>query len=153
MPDAKPSSRLVDQFRATSVSCHLILSARLQEVGFFGDLVWSPTGLSAGRDGLMTHMRLDPAFIVVGNSRWLAFDRLNEEIRYYAAPLHAGTDVAKGAERDPARLAAIAAEANFHERGVLPTVDDAVSLTDAYLSGQPLADIRVKRIVRYASNA
>lgn len=147
MPDARPSSRLVDQFRAASGSCQLILSARLEEVGLFGDLLWAPTGLPPDED-LMTHATMDPAFIVVGNSRWIAFGRLNDEIRYYAGPLLANTDVTRGAERDPARLAAIAAEADYDELGVLPTVDDAVSLTDAYLSGQPLADIRVKRNVR-----
>jgi hypothetical protein len=142
MPDPNPGSRLVDQFRAASASCHQILAARLEVVGMFADLYWSAPG---GLD-LLAYCLAEPAFTIAGYSRWVAFQRLNEEIRYYAAALPAHTDVTKDAERDPARLAAIAAEADYSELGICPTVDDAVSFTEAYLSGLPLAQLKGKRV-------
>jgi hypothetical protein len=147
MPGSESGSRLVDQYRAASGACRLIVAATLEEVGMFADLIWSSVGL----DMLLKHPMVDPAFTVVGNSRWLVFHRINDEIRYYASPLSAYGDIAKDAKHDRARLAAITTEIDCSERGVVPTVDDAVSLTDAYLSGQPLADIKVKRRVRSRS--
>jgi hypothetical protein len=93
----------------------------------------------------------DPAFVVIGYSRWVAFWRIENEIRYYAAPLPAGAQAWYWNGEDPNRVAAVDAEIDESEIGILPTVEDVVLLTMEYLSGRRLAEIPVARSKPYQS--
>jgi hypothetical protein len=134
-------NRFVDDFRAHLEATGLPLPGELQECLMFGDLEWPPN--SIGGEDVLARIVREPAFTVSGHTRWLAFARICNEIRYYAAPLPTGATAWRAS--DPERRAAIDAEPDEYELGIVPSVADAVALALEYLGGPTLASISVPR--------
>jgi hypothetical protein len=109
----------------------------------FADLEWRPNG--DGPDDFIQRWERDPAFTVKGYTRWVAFARICGEIRVYAGPLPQGAWPWYWSGEDPERAAAVDAEPESSEMGVLMSVEDAVKLTFEYLGGTPLEEIGVSR--------
>lgn len=84
-----------------------------------------------------------------GYSRWVVFQRVVGEIRFYAAPLPEGAQAWWWSGEGPDRVAAVKAEPYESELDVLRSVADAVTLAVEYLGGKPLRDIAVARIRRW----
>jgi len=135
--------RLVDEFRAEVSVRGCRLPGELEECGCFGDLMWSPNG---GGFDLLRRMEEDPAFEVVGYSRWVAFARICNEVRFYAGPLPQGAWDWYWSGEYPERVAALDAEPDVNELGVLPSPTAAVTFAVEYLGGTPLKEIDVRRI-------
>ena len=136
------SVRLVDEFLAVADRLGLHIAGEISECGMFVDLQWKPHGFCL--EDISARTARDPAFTVTGWTRWLAFARICNHIRYYAAPLPIGA--ASWHESDAERRAAIEAEPNESELGILPSVANAVALTLEYLAGVPFALIKASRI-------
>jgi hypothetical protein len=133
-------SRLIDEFRKHSLAVAPHLHALCDECGCFGDLEWPPR--ETGNEALQLRISRDPAFMLIGYTRWLAFARICNELRYYAAPLK---DTPTSLASDAGRRASIEREAEFWELAVLPGVEEAVALAAAYLGGADLSSIQVPR--------
>ena len=121
----------------------LSVAGKIEEVDSFADLVWSPP--SGDPFNMMRFRTEDPAFVVIGYSRWVAFWRIENEIRYYAGPNPPGVEAWYWNGEDPNRVAAVDAEIDEYEIGVLPAVEDVLLLTMDYLSGRRLTEIPVAR--------
>jgi len=137
--------RLVDEFQAELQHRGITLPGSLSVGSFLAELLWKPNGGGSLRD-LVARCALEPAFVLDGHSRWLVFARIVGEIRFYAAPIPGGAHSWWWSGEDPARVAAIIAEPNAHEIGILETIADAVRFSAAYLGGTPLRDIPILRI-------
>ena len=133
-------SRLIDDFRKHSLAVAPHIHALCNECGCFGDLEWPPRETS--HEAFRLRIALDPAFELVGYTRWLAFARICNELRYYAAPLK---DTPTSIASDAGRRASIEREAEIYELAVLPGVEEAVALAAAYLGGADLSNIKVPR--------
>jgi hypothetical protein len=138
------SGLFIDEFRAELKSRELSLPGELEEAGGFCDLAWRPP--SGKRFDVGHYITEDPAIVVIGYSRWVAFWRIEGEIRYYAARNPPGAQPWYWSGENPARVAAVDAESDYYEIAILRSVQDAVLLTTEYLSGKSLADIEVTRI-------
>jgi hypothetical protein len=123
---SSPPDRITAQARTWS-------SRLARDPRIFGDLLWPPFG---DIDDLVWHNE-DPAFTLTGHSRWVARGRILDEIRFYAAPIPGDA---------PSRVAAVRAEPNRFELGILESVVDAVTFTVTYLDGVDLRDIDVVRV-------
>ena len=120
-------SALNDEFQQAFSHADIDIPGRIQVVGVFADLIWDAD--SPPIESLMA----DPAFCVVGRTRYVALQRVRDEIRYFAAPIQHPSDFTR--DVSPEDLKAILAEPDKHRMGVLPSLDDAVQLVLTYLSG------------------
>lgn len=139
--------RLVDEFRAEVLARGVEIPGEVEECwGGFADLNWDHDVDGPTIDELEEHWNSDPAVEIKGYSRWVVFERIRGEIRYYAAPLPFAAIYRNRTDVDPARVAAIDAEPEVAELAILPSVADAVTLASEYLGGRPLKEISVPRI-------
>jgi hypothetical protein len=136
------SGRLVDEFEVELARRSLAVPGELEICGVFGDLLWPPCG---NRDW-HSRVDVDPAFTLTGYSRWVALARIDNEIRFYAAPLPEGFGPWWWSGEDPARVAAVKAEPDVCELASFGTIGDAVSFAVAYLRGVSFERIDVVRI-------
>ena len=136
------NSRLVDEFRAVSSQLNVVVPGELSICQSFADFEWSPNECTTSEE-FFARIDREPAFTVKGSMRWLAFARIQGEIRYYAAPLFQG---GAGYWSDPERRTALDAERDYSELAVLANVVDAVHLSVAYLGGAALETIPVPRL-------
>jgi hypothetical protein len=141
MTDPLPTTRFIDVFRDRTAVLGLSLNATYKEVGTFGDLEWSPGG---GAEALFARAQRDPAFIVVGATRYLAFANVLDDLRYFAAPLLVGADEWRNSDAERRRL--IEAEPDRCELGIVVNVHAAATLAAEYLNGVPFEAIRVPRV-------
>jgi hypothetical protein len=97
-PPDPMSGKFIDEFRADVLARGPWLPGRLEQIHSIADLVWAPP---SGAEFKVGHYRAeDPAIIVVGYSRYVAFWRIEGEIRYYAARQTPGTDLLSGKNQD-----------------------------------------------------
>jgi hypothetical protein len=139
--------KLIDEFLDMVKARGLSVAGKIEEVGVFGDFVWPPR--SGDPFNMMRFATEDPAFVVIGYSRWVGFWRIENEIRYYAAPNVPGAQAWYWTGEDANRVAAVDAEIDESEIGMLPMVEDVLLLTMEYLSGSRLAEIPAPRSKPY----
>lgn len=125
-PEAQ-QRKLIDEFLDMTKARGLSVAGKIEEVGSFADLVWPPS--SGDPFNVMRFRTEDPAFVVIGYSRWVGFWRIENEIRYYAAPNVPGAQAWYRTGEDPNRVAAVDAEIDESEISILPTVEDVLLLT------------------------
>lgn len=137
--------RLMDEFERHFEARSRELPGALTNIGSFADLMWGLA--SAAR--FFEQMDTDPAFLVTGYTRYLAFARINAEIRYYAGPLvDSKMSFWYQESPDDARLAAVREELDVAEIGIVKSVEAAGALAEQYLAGSPLHAIAVERALR-----
>jgi hypothetical protein len=141
LPDPT-SGKFVDEFRAEVIARGFSLPGKLEKVGAC-HLSWRPP--SGAKFDFGHYVSEDPAIVVFGYSRCVAFWRIEGEIRYDAARIVPGAHPWYWSGEDPERVAAVDAESDYHEVGTLNSVEDAVVLTIKYLTGTPLIDISAAR--------
>ena len=78
--------KLIDEFLDMVKARGLSVAGKIDEVGSFADLVWPPP--SGDPFNIMRFRTEDPAFVVIGYSRWVAFWRIENEIRTAVATSH-----------------------------------------------------------------
>ena len=133
-------AQLLDEFIAEAKSRGIDLPSCVA-CGTFGDLLFGVDDASY----VLWVSAHDPAFVLTGYSRQMAFGRILGEIRFYAGPITAGAPKWWWTGEDPDRVAAVEAEDDRHEIGALRSVADAVTLAAAYMRGEPLDRIDVPR--------
>jgi hypothetical protein len=134
-------AHLVDELKWFFEKRGAALPGKIRVCGSFADLIWDAQGFQHALSS-----DSDPAFTVVGYTRWLAFVRIGAEIRYFAGPLPRDR-LCDWYREDPdeARFEAVGLEAHVQERGRLNSVDAAGALAESYLAGTSLKDIPVER--------
>ena len=136
-------TRLLDRFRAELHSRDVPIPGELIHCGVYPDLMWPPCG---DAEYFMSRVTEDPAFRVMGYTRFVMLGWVIDEIRFYASRIEAGDVPWWFSGEDSARVAACEAEADEHELAIFETMGDAVTFTISYLGGVPLKDIAVPRI-------
>jgi hypothetical protein len=135
--------RLLDEFQAELARHGLGMPGELREIGLCLDVFWPPCG-----DGqyVMSRVTIDPSFIIIGHTRYVAMSWVLDEIRFLATRITPGEPPWWWTGEDPARVAAVNADEDELEMGIFESIADAVAFTVSYLGGTRLADVRVQRI-------
>lgn len=84
----------------------------------------------------------DPAFTIVGHTRYVALARILDEIRFFAGRVEPLTPPWWSGS---ARAAEVSAESEEHELAIFETIGDAVLFSVRYLSGTALREIEIPR--------
>jgi hypothetical protein len=121
--------RLIDELPGRVRAIAPSLEFEVVEFRVFGDTIWPPVPR-------LEAMLANPAFALMTATRWVVFQPIASELRYYAAALPPGTDVTgtRPGPSDPA-----------YELGIVDTMDDALQLASQYLSGDPLSEVVASR--------
>ena len=114
--------KLIDEFNELITSKNSELIKSIEVVGVFLDICW-------GEYNDPYSLLNDPAFLVKGEFRYIAFQRINHEIRYYATSL-------------PEYQKEFGDDSEF---GIVYSVNEMISLVSQYLRGINIQNIDVKR--------
>jgi hypothetical protein len=139
----KSGPALLDELRGELAARGLQIPGEVEICGGFADFGFWPREYEL--EEVVVREHLDPAFKVVGYSRYVVLARIAGEIRCYAAPIPPPMAV-PWYRSDPARMAAMEAEVERRWLGMLTSVADAVTLTCAYLGGASIEEIAVTRL-------
>jgi hypothetical protein len=142
MPIMTERRRLLDEFHLELQAQRIAMPGEIEICGMFGDLMWSPLGEPGG---VFERAKADPAFLVRGYTRYVALARIVDEMRFFAGRIPPGAPPWWWSGQDPARVAAVEAEPDCYEMGVLARVADVVRFTHSYLTGTVLEAVDVIR--------
>jgi hypothetical protein len=142
MPTMSECRRLLDEFHLELQAQGIATPGEIEICGMFGDLMWSPLGEPCD---VLERAKADPAFLVRAYTRHVALARIVDEIRFFAGRIQPGAPPWWWSGQDPARVAAVEAEPDCYEMGVLAGIADAVRFAHSYLTGTALEAVDMIR--------
>jgi hypothetical protein len=141
MPTMTERRRLLDEFHLELQAQGIATPGEIEICGMFGDLMSGPLG----GPGVFERAQADPAFQVTSYTRYVVLARIVDEIRFFAARIPPGTRPWWWSGQDPARVAAVEAEPDCYEMGVLAGIADAIRFMHSYLTGTALEAVDLVR--------